>query len=113
MGFTKLKPLAEPPRSGCLNCGSKPAKLPMNWLLIFYGGCSLLKNGKTVWAMPFGHGEEEYEKKPWTLLKLENMAKKDPNNDYRLSISTPLWGGEWQRQGVKEWVAVKKDMGFA
>lgn len=114
MAWTKLRPLEEPVRSGCGYCVDKPKTLPMNWLLIFYGSCQLTKDGKGVWDMPFGPPEvDKYEKRPWSLRNLENIAAKDPNHDWRLEISTPLWDGVWQRQGIKKWLAVKKGMGFA
>jgi len=112
MVWKKIKPLEKPPESGCLNCGSKPSVLPMNWILIFYGSCVLTKDKKSIWDMPFGQGEGKYENKPWTLQKLENIAKKDPEHDWRLSIDIPLWSGVWQRQGDKQWVAIENGMGL-
>lgn len=54
---------------------------------------------------------------PWgqspTLMRFENMARKDPDHDWRAHLLLPLREAVYQRQGKNKWVLVKVGQGFA
>ena len=74
-----------------------------------FGGWSITKNGKLVYEGPYGLRWNEYP----TLMKFENMARKDPGHDWRAECFLPLRSATYQRQGKNEWVLIDSDQGFA
>ena len=44
---------------------------------------------------------------------IEKQAAKDPDQDWRAEIDLPLRGATYQRQGIKKWVLVSENNGFA
>jgi len=49
----------------------------------------------------------------WSVQQVEDLAKADPDHDWRISFYAPLWEAEYQRQGDGVWVLVRKGLGFA
>ncbi len=97
-------------RHGCLNCGYTYTKLSMRGKIIAgFGGAIITKNSLTIYNEP---PEIEWETAP-TLMKFENMARKDPDCDWRFSLDLPLRSATYQRHGKNEWVLIEKGMGFA
>jgi len=47
------------------------------------------------------------------LSEFEEMAKKDPDHDWRVLLVAPLREREYQRQGDGEWVLIASGRGFA
>ena len=95
------------PHSGCLNCPPKPIKVPLRFNPHpGFGGVTLTRDGETV------ESQYDYEKST-TFIHFENVAKKDPDHDWRVRMDGPLSDVTWQRHGPKTWVAVEKGMGFA
>lgn len=74
-----------------------------------FGGWSITKNGELVYMGPT---DLDFDKYP-TLMKFENMARKDPDQDWRAECYLPLRDATYQRQGVNEWVLVSSGQGFA
>lgn len=107
MEWQKLPPLEYPPHSGCLNCGSKPLRVPLRYNPHpGFGMVTLLRNGEAV------ETQVDYEKAT-TFIHFENVARRDPDHDWRVVSDGPLSDVTWQRHGPKEWVAVAKGLGFA
>lgn len=101
--------LQKPASKGCLLCGVNPVQLKMNYRIgIGFGLAGVTRDGEMVWC----ETNEEWLKLP-TLMKFENMARKESDCDWRVVIQAPLYDVTYQRQGHNLWVLVKKGMGFA
>ncbi|CAG0882202.1 unnamed protein product [Cyprideis torosa] len=62
------------------------------------------KNGDILW-------EESYAEDGFpTVQDVENQAKADPDNDWRIYFHAPLYEAEYQRQGDGVWVLVMRGM---
>ena len=116
MKWKKLKPLERSVKNvtrGCLNCGFASMKLKMNTKIVQgFGGEYITRNGKVFFWPENWDGTDKGWKRQKTLTWVENQARKDPNNDWRLVCEQPLHGGEYQRQGKNNWVMVSKNKGF-
>lgn len=116
MTFKKENPCTKP-YIGCLNCGAgemksdkKKITARMNTRIYNgFGGWTITKNGKLIFM---GEQDKEFHEYP-TLMKFENMARKDPNHDWRAECFLPLRDATYQRQGKNEWVLIKSGPGFA
>lgn len=67
------------------------------------------KNGQIVYLSV---GDEPYNEAP-TLMKFENMARKEPNCDWRYWHLTGLHDELYQRHGRNYWPLVKSGLGYA
>jgi len=109
MSWVKLPPLTGGRTFGCATCGYKPevASLDMK-IAVGFGDAYLSKNGKVVWSE---------DCKDWkdciTVAQAEEIAKKDPNNDWKIVLYGALSEAVYQRQGDSLWVLVKVGQGFA
>lgn len=84
----------------------------MNWrIAVGFGDAHVSRDGKVVWREDIGP-DSRWEDS-WTVMRAENVARKDPNHDWRITLDGPLHGETYQRQGRNQWVLVKKNMGFA
>ena len=114
--FKKQKPHTKP-HIGCLNCGGGEMRGTKDKITIsmktrmynYFGGWHIEKDGETVYR---GVAYLDFEEYP-TLMKFENMARKDPNRDWRAVLYLPLSGSTYQRQGKNEWVLIDSNLGFA
>jgi len=109
LSWTKLEPLKGGRTVGCLNCGYKPEVAPLNMrIAVGFGIACLTKNGIVVW---------EEGNKDWneciTVAQAEEIAAKDPDNDWRIELHAPLSDAIYQRHGKNKWVLVKVGPGFA
>ena len=106
-----LKPLkADEIVIGCLTCSSAAVKASLKTPITAYGEAYITKDGKMVYDGGSFRWEEIKEK---TLQTFENMARKEPNADWRFVRYTALHGETFQRQGNNNWVCVKSNKGFA
>ena len=93
MKWTKLPPHTKP-HIGCLNCGGgemrgtkEKIKASMKTRIYNgFGGWHITKDGKCIYM---GKPNLEFNKYP-TLMKFENMARKDPDHDWRAECFLPL-----------------------
>ena len=107
--FKKLEPL-KGRIAGCLNCGYTEGKASMKTKIIAgFGTAQIKKNGEIIYNEP---PDLEW-KDAKTLQVFENMAKKDPDHDWRFELILPLREAEYQRQGNNNWVLVRVGRGFA
>lgn len=105
----KLEPAHEGPiHQGCLNCPPVERLAPMDMIIAVGFGLAEVTRGKKVIfrEMP---NDEDYH----TLAEFEEMAKADPNHDWRVTLDAPLRSREYQRQGEGRWVLIKSGQGFA
>jgi len=81
----------------------------MNALIaVGFGDATVTKNGEEVYSENT-HDEENL----WSAQDAENLAKQDPDNDWRIHLEAPLGDRHYQRQGDGHWVLYKRGMGFA
>ena len=111
MPFEKLPAVTNPGyRSGCLNCGPQPVGLPLEAdLCVGFGSCTVTKDGQGIYDEGMLRNGEDAP----TLQKFEDMAKADPDHDWRVQFFQPLSETEYQRHGDGAWVLVKRGEGFA
>lgn len=108
----KLKPLeAKDIHMGCLNCSTACLKAPLTMAIaVGFGDAYIEKDGKKIYD-----GEAEYQagKEPKRLQYFEDLAKEEPDADWRLVKYGPMHGETFQRQGNGLWVCVESNQGFA
>lgn len=104
------KELAIEGRHGwCLNCGTRPSEFPMrDQIAVGFGFAALTRDGQVVWS----EDNRPYEK-CLSGRQAENMAAKDPDHDWRITLDSPLSGREYQRHGPRKWMLIRQDTGFA
>jgi hypothetical protein len=105
----KLEPPYKGPiHQGCLNCPPVERIAPMDMLIaVGFGSAEVLRGKKVVFSE--GPNDEDFH----TLAEFEEMAKQDPDHDWRVILDAPLRSREYQRQGDGKWVLIKSGMGFA
>lgn len=111
MAFEKQQPLDEKDiHWGCLNCTSAAKVAPMDmWIAVGFGSAYLSKNGEVIWDEQMAETDDDI----WTVKKAEDLAKQDPDNDWRIVKYSPLHGETFQRQGDSNWVCIESNPGFA
>jgi len=113
----KKEPPHMKPHIGCLNCGGGEMKradneitAPVNTRIYAgFGGWSITCDGEHKFQ---AGGDLDWKDYP-TLRTFENMARKDPDHDWRAVLMTPLRDATYQRHGKNRWVLVASGMGFA
>jgi len=108
MNYEKLPAISG--STACLTCGcGSHDTLSMNRLLaVGFGDCSVSKDGDHVYS------ESSVDEDGWWKAEqAEAAALADPDHDWRISFFAPLYDAEYQRQGEKHWVLVRKGQGFA
>jgi hypothetical protein len=65
------------------------------------GGLVVKKDGKSDWVRPF------------TLMKFENLARRDPDNDWRYYHLSEMHDETYQRHGKNYWPIVRSGRGYA
>ena len=108
--WTKLPPFQGRPHQGCLHAPPVSHKLSIRTRLgVGFGFAGVTRDGKIVWAEEPG---DEFGDGP-TMQTFENMARKDPDHDWRAVEDGPLRNQTWQRHGRNLWVLVISGEGFA
>lgn len=111
--WTKL-PGIEGGHGGCLNCGFQHAILPMNSIIAVGFGSATLEKGDQLIYDENGYGQEHENADGFvTVAKAEELAKADPDHDWRIHLVAPLSERHYQRQGDAHWVLYEKGDGFA
>lgn len=96
----------------CLTCGcGARSDLPMDrTIAVGFGSAGYSKDGKPLW-------DEQEAGDDWdkmhTVQTVEDLAKADPDHDWRIYFEAPLYSAEYQRQAEGVWVLVRKGEGFA
>ncbi len=110
--WQKLEPLADDHihHSGCLNCPGTTKTLKMNRRVgVGFGFAGITKDGELMWSEPIDSVWAHFP----TMMTFENMAREDPNHDWRAIMDGPLHGETYQRHDKNKWVLVKSNIGFA
>lgn len=79
-------------------------------ICVGFGGAGYSRDGVPLWDEQECNGEWE---DAHTVQMVEDMAKADPDHDWRIYFFAPLYDAEYQRQGEGVWVLVRKGKGFA
>lgn len=111
MAFEKLKPLSKSDiHHGCLCCSSAALVAPMTMIIaVGFGSAYLQKGNEIIYDENMLEEGSDY----WTVQDAENVAKKDPDHDWRIVKYGPLHGESFQRQGDNNWVCIESNPGFA
>ncbi len=109
MSFTKLQ-ASEGSGPACLTCGyGAHDTLAMYKLLaVGFGACNVRKDDDIVYSED-SRDDEEF----WTAQKAEDLAKLDPDHDWRIEFYAPLYEAHYQRHGDGHLVLIKQGDGFA
>lgn len=93
---------------GCGSCAPVEEIAPLDMIIaVGFGVAQVTKGDEVVFSEGY-HDEEFHE-----LQEFENMAKADPNHDWRALLVAPLREREYQRHGDEYWVLVRSGEGFA
>jgi len=101
-----------PPVEGfvaCLSCGcgaQETLELDRE-ISVGLGRAGYSRDGEILWEDPCR------DVTPPTVEDVEKLAAADPDHDWRIFFEAPLYEAEYQRQGDRHWVLVKKGPGFA
>ena len=111
--WTKLPPI-KGGFGGCLHCGYQYDEAPMDMVIaVGLGYAAVTKDGEEVYNECNIPDDVPYSDEAfWKVSKAEEMAKSDPDHDWRIILDAPLSMREYQRQDGK-WMLVKKGIGFA
>ncbi len=94
---------------GCLHCGYTEGKASTKTRIIAgFGEAIIKKDSELIYQAPYDLEWKDAK----TLQTFENMAKKDPDHDWRFELILPLREAEYQRHGDNNWVLVKVGQGF-
>lgn len=74
-----------------------------------FGGWLITADKECIYAPP---PHLDWTKYP-TLMRFENLARKQPSRDWRAQLDLPLRSAVYQRQGRNCWVLVETGLGFA
>jgi hypothetical protein len=109
-GWEKLPPV-NAGAVACRNCGcGAHSDLEMDRVIaVGFGSAGYSRDGETLWSEDHAMDESEYP----TVAHVEELAKADPDHDWRIFFYAPLYEAEYQRQWDKVWVLVRKGEGFA
>jgi hypothetical protein len=110
MSFEKLPPIdSRDLHIGCLNCSTAALNAPMDMVIaVGFGSAIVTKDDELVYS------EDRVENETyWTVQDAENIAKLEPDCDWRIAKHGPLHGETFQRQGDGLWVCVESNQGFA
>ena len=114
-GMKKEKPYEGALHIGCLTCSTASRDLKMDRSLsVGFGDVVVTKNGNQVYSeMEFRHANNDpnFDKYP-TAQYVEDMAVKEPDEDWRVIFHGPMHGESYQRQDGK-WVLIDSNPGFA
>lgn len=107
--WTKVKPWDETIHQGCLNCPPVTQVAPLDMLIaVGFGDAHVSKDGVNIYREDPNSPNDN----PRTLAEFEEVAKEDPDHDWRVVLFAPLRGREYQRQDGK-WVLIDSNEGFA
>ena len=108
MAWEKLPPYTGKIHQGCLCCPPVEPSAPMDMLIaVGFGAAVVSRDGECVFQ------EQNDDDDFHFLREFEDMAKADPDHDWRVLLDAPLRMREYQRHGDGQWTLVKSGQGFA
>ena len=106
--WKKLPPYEGAVFQGCLSCPPVEKIAPMDMIIaVGFGEASVTCGNKVIFR------EKPDDETYHTLQEFEDMAKKDPNHSWTVTLFSPLRGRTYQRQGDNKWVLIESNQGFA
>ena len=98
--------------ASCLCCGDTVSLLPADFrIAVGIGDAKLTKDGVVVWQEEMSPDHTYFD--CMSVEQADELAKQDPDHDWRIVIYGPLRGATYQRHGDMQWVLVEKNEGFA
>lgn len=105
MSWKKERPYTGVIYRGC-TCSSVSEIAELEWIVgVGYGDACITRDDIVVYQET--NDEDRY------LKEFEEMARKDPNHDWRMTLMSALHGEVYQRQGDEKWVLIESNQGFA
>lgn len=96
---------------GCLCCSTACRIAPLNMpICVGFGSAFVTKNGEMFYD---GEKALQDEVEPLTVGDIEQMARNDPDNDWRIVKHGPMHGETFQRHGDDAWVCIESNAGFS
>ena len=100
-------------RGGCFSCRTITKIASMEMVLaVGFGSANASKGDEFVYD-EMQHDREHGEGNHLCLQDIENMALKDPEHDWQVTMDAALHGETYQRQGEGKWVLIDSNIGFA
>lgn len=93
---------------GCSCCSPVQEVAPLDMVIAVGFGCAMVMCDRKV-IFSEGYDDEDFR----CLQEFEDMAKADPDHDWRVLLEAPLRSREYQRHGDGEWVLIHSGQGFA
>jgi len=93
---------------GCLVCSTATDSITMR-RRVAHDSDTITRDGVMVYV---GDIDDKCAECP-TLMRFENMARKDPDHDWRYEHYTDMHGEIFQRHGRNEWVLIESNQGWA
>lgn len=108
MTWRKLPAWTGEIHQGCGSCAPVEAVAPLDMIIaVGFGVAQVTKGDEIIFQESMG--DEEFHE----LQEFENMAKADPDHDWRALLVAPLREREYQRHGDEHWALVRSGEGFA
>lgn len=106
--WKKIEPWQGKVHQGCLNCPpvTQIANLEMI-VAVGFGYAAIEKDGEPIFIE--GFNDKDFH----TLVEFEEMARQDPDHDWRCILEAPLRGRTYQRHEEGKWVLIESNQGFA
>lgn len=93
---------------GCGSCAPVDCVAPLDMIIaVGFGTAQITKDNEIIFME--GYNDEDFRK----LQEFEDMAKADPDHDWRALLVAPLREREYQRHDDDRWVLVHSGEGFA
>lgn len=111
--MSKWKGKLQPPyygpiHQGCLSCPQVERIASLDMIIAVGFGVARVTRGKKI-IFQEQYNDEDFHR----LSEFEEMAKRDPDHDWRVLLDAPLRAGEYQRHGDGKWVLIASGEGFA
>jgi hypothetical protein len=105
--WEKKPPYEGPVHQGCLNCPPVHTTAPMDMIIaVGFGVAAIIKDEEIIYME--GRIDDCFR----TLAEFEEMAKEDPDHDWRALLDGPMRYRLYQRHGEGEWVLIESGPGF-
>lgn len=108
MTWTKLSPHTGTVYHGCLHAPAVKVVAPMDLpIAVGFGEARITKDGAVVFDEADDADDFHY------LQEFEDMARTDPDHDWRCILDAPLRSVRYQRHGENEWALIYSGPGVA
>jgi len=96
---------------GCLNCSTAQLEADLGTTIcVGFGMAFITKDGEQIYD---GERDLSVGNEPKSLNHFEDMAKADPDHDWRFVRHGPMHGETFQRHDDGKWICIESNRGFA